>query len=218
MGNNVSEKFVRGLREKIEIEKDENLLKLNLTSDGFDYISSFFKSNSSDFFYIKKIVDFPTKDLCFFLDVFSSVDIPEILKHFFSSSDVPFSFETVSDDITVFRVDLEKKIKSSGNPHNFFFIETYKEKNFLYKIKFFLKPEGVEHSIYKKNHNSVHFWVFDGSFKKYDIDLNEIKKREKIQKIKTADNKFRLKIYNNDFGEFLKMSISKIGRNLKIDL
>lgn len=207
MSFGAAEDFVKSLKSKIHDHKIHEEFKRNLLQECLDCINEIFRKSLD--FNLKSIGQFESKDSFFILDVSFNDDPTSLLKTHFEFNKIPYDFFQASPEKFCFRVDLGERIISSGNPHNFFFIDVYSKKNELYKLRISNSESEVKYFAIDKNYYGFSFWIFDGGFNSYQISLREINRDKKKQKIESIDGKYTINIYLNEIGEMSSFEVSK---------
>ncbi len=216
MVKGASEAFVNGLKNKLSEKNQKEQFKRNVLQDSLDYLVDVFKNRSGGNLEVRAVRDFQTKDLCFFIDVFSMNPIEDAISLCFEANKIPSVFKKLDDIQLVFRIDLENKLVTSGHQHNYFFVEVYSKRGSTYKLKIYLCEPEINYSLYQKGYHYLKFWIFDrDGFEDYEISLRGIDRKKRSHKIDTQDNKYTATILLNDIGELNAFELSKKKRRKK---
>lgn len=204
----VSENFVNNLRNKLTDQKIKDEFKRNVLQDALECILEIFKK--SDDIEVRTIRDFETKEVCFFVDLYSKTPIEDSLSECFSLAKIPYKKIHLMDYKWAFQIDLGDKIISSGNPHNLFFVEIYSKRGSVQKVRFSICNKDLNFSIFDKGYHYCKFWAFyENDFDLYEVSLRTIDRSKKKQKCETDDKKYAVSIQLNDLGEIILIEISK---------
>lgn len=219
MAKGASEVFVKGLKNKISEKNIKEEFDRNILQNSLMYLVDLFKLESEGDLQVRTVRDFQIKEVCFFIDVVSKYPIEDALTSCFIHNKIPGLFKKLDDNKCIFRIDLENRLITSGNNHNYFFIEIYSKRGFTYKIKLSLCERDLNYSLYEKGYHYIKFWTFEeNKFEDYEISLRKIDRKKKSQKIETPDEKYIASISLNDIGELNNFELSKKKRRKKEDL
>jgi len=214
MNSGASDDFVSGLKSKIHDDKIHSEFKKNILQDALECALDTFSSNPE--IQVRNSRNFDSKEFCFFVDINSETSLEESISKCLSDSKIPYKKLNLDDYKWVFQIDLEKRIVSSGNPHNVFFIEIYSKRLSLHKVKFSICDFGFKYSIFDSGYHNFKFWVFDKGFSSYDIPLRGIDRAKKKQKMETEDGRFSLSFGLNVDGNITSLELSrKKGKKIK---
>jgi len=202
-----SEDFVNALKSKISDTKIHEQVKRNLLTDAFDVLLSGFKNSST--IQVKNVKDFETRELVLFADLISTTSIKESVIDVFNELKIPFTSFDIDDVRTVFTIDLEKRVISSGSSHNLFIFEITAKKTITHKARITLNQSDLEYSIYDKDYHFVKFWVLDKNvFKIYTLFVREGEPTRK-KKLQTDDEKYGVSVLFNEKNEINSIELTR---------
>jgi hypothetical protein len=162
MSSGASNEFVKILKDKISDSKIQEEFRKNILGESIDYLISIFKGRKD--MEVGTLSNFEARNYCFFLDVSSpSDDLFDSLNRCFSSNKIPHKSLFLPESKFVFYIDLEKRLVSSGNSHNVFFVDVYSKKGSVYKLRISILDSDIKFNIFNKNYYNFSFWVFDNN-------------------------------------------------------
>lgn len=202
-----SEDFVNALKSKISDTKIHEQVKRNLLSDAFDVLISGFRNSST--IQVKNVKDFETKDLVLFADLISTSSIRESVIEVFNELKIIFTAFDIDEFRTVFLIDLEKRVISSGSSHNLFIFDIAYKKAITHKARITIHQSDLEYSIYDKDYHFVKFWVLDRKeFKIYTLFVREGEPTRR-KKLQTDDEKYGVLVLFNDKDEINSIELTR---------
>jgi len=201
MSAGASSEFVKTLKDKISDSKIQEEFRKNILAESVDHLISIFKGRKD--MEVGTLSNFETRDYCFFLDVASPADdLFDSLNKCFTSNKIPHKCLSLSGSKFVFYIDLEKRLVSSGNSHNVFFVDVYSKKGSVYKLRISILDSDIKSHIFDKNYYNFSFWIFDNDeFCCYEMPLKGIDRDKRKQKIETPDGLYSLSLNINEVGE-----------------
>ncbi len=203
-----SEDFVKSVKEKVNQQKNIEIIQRNLLHDSLDYFSSLVRED--DEVEIKSQKKFESGELSCFLNLYSEADdIPELIKSIFDLAGLEYKILDLDSKKIIYCVNFGQNILSSPHDNNWIFIELYLRGKHIFECRFFLKIGSVDYGLYENKYFNIKVWVFDGVFfSKYEIPLINVSRNRRGIK-RELDEKYTAYIKFDPVGEVESIKISK---------
>ena len=204
----ISEKFVRSLKEKLEKSKNLENLRRNILSDTLDFIS--FMIGDSSTIEIREIRDYQTSEISCFLNLYSdSDDIISSIKEMLIKNNLEYSSKNLNPKKSLFLVNVGENLVSSGNKEKWCFLEFNFKGKHIFDLKVTVMDDQLSYSIFDKNYYRVDVWICDDlNIDVYNIQLRTAN-RDKDRLIVDIDPRYKATLEFDGVGEIEKINISK---------
>ena len=203
----ISDDFVNGIKNKITDDEIHSEFKKNILLETIDFlVESFEKSGKISF---KGIKNYEEKESCFFLDFCTEFNLNDLICSSLNESSISYTNQELVDYRSVFLIDLEGRLVTSGHKHNLFNLEIYSKRTSVYKLKISIHTPDLNYSLFDRGYHKCKFWVFDKTFSVYDVSLKNIKRDRKTQKVETDDGKYSVSLILNEIGELNSIKLSR---------
>lgn len=166
-----SEDFVKFIKEKVNKQKNIEIIQRNLLHDSLDYFSSLLADDKN--IDVRSQKKFNSGEMNCFLSLYSeSSSIPDRINSIFDNSQIEYKFLELDSKKIIYCVNFGRKILSSPYDDNIVFMEFHFNGKHIFECKILPKYESLEYSLYENKYFNIKLWIFDeNTFSKYDVPL-----------------------------------------------
>jgi hypothetical protein len=203
-----SEDFVKSIKEKVNQQKNIEIIQRNLLHDSLDYFSSVILQDGE--IEIRSCKKFDSGEMNCFLNLYSEHDsIPDQIDSILHKNNLEFKNLRLDERKLIYCVNFGNNILSSAHNDNWIFLEFYLKGKHIFECKISSKLGSIDYSLYDSKYFNIKFWVFDGeSFNKYEIPLININ-RNKRGITRSLDEKYSASIKFDQIGEVESIKVTK---------
>ncbi len=203
-----SEDFVKSIKEKVNQQKNIEMIQRNLLHDSLDYFSSVVLKNGG--IEVRNCKKFDSGEMNCFLNLYSENEsIPNQIDSVLNGTNLEYRKLDLDDKKSIYCVNFGNNILSSPHDDNWIFIEFHFKGKHIFECKMSSKLGSLEYSLYDSKYFNIKFWVFDGeSFSKYEIPLININRNRRGIK-RSLDEKYSASISFDPVGEVESIKVTK---------
>jgi hypothetical protein len=203
-----SEDFVKSIKEKVNQQKNIEIIQRNLLHDSLDYFSSVISENNE--IEIRNQKKFDSGEMNCFLSLYSENDLKSNqINCILDKNKLEYKVLDLDTKRIVYCVNFGNNILSSPHDNNWIFLEFYFKGKHIFECKLSSKLGPIDYSLYENKYFNIKFWVFSGDiFNKYEVPLINIS-RNKRGITRVLDEKYTASIKFDPVGEVESIKISK---------